>query len=66
MELTNKVVKRYMTRGKMVMLLEIDHNDEIMYCFRINDKCNKKDYYSDKYPTIDSCEKASYRVTKGI
>lgn len=60
------IIKRYIHRNKMVMIMRFEKEDEIMYSFKITDNSNKKDYYSDKYDTFDKCERDSYKVVKGI
>ena len=55
-------VKRYMTKGKMVTLVRTVHG----YAFKIQDKCNKKDYFSKPYEMFEECEKDSYKVAKSI
>ena len=60
--MTGEIKKRYFYKGKLVFLLLIDNH----YCFKIDDKCNKKEYYSDLYPTLNECEKDSYKVVKNI
>ena len=60
--MTGEIKKRYFHKGKLVFLLLIDKH----YCFKIEDKCNKKEYYSDLYPTLSECEKDSYKVVKNI
>ena len=60
--MTGEIKKRYFQKGKLVILLLIDNH----YCFKIDDKCNKKEYYSDLYPTLSECEKDSYKVVKNI
>ena len=60
--MTGEIKKRYFHKGKLVFLLLIDSH----YCFKIEDKCNKKEYYSDLYPTLSECEKDSYKVVKNI
>ena len=60
--MTGEIKKRYFHKGKLVFLLLIDNH----YCFKIEDKCYKKEYYSDLYPTLSECEKDSYKVVKNI
>ena len=60
--MTGEIKKRYFHKGKIVFLLLIDNH----YCFKIEDKCNKKEYYSDLYSTLSECEKDSYKVVKNI
>lgn len=60
------IVKRYMYRGKMVLITKIEIKDEWIYTFRVSDKCNQRDYYGDRYDTFEECEKDSYKVVKGI
>ena len=57
-----KVVKRYMTKGKMVTVV----NSEYGYTFCIVDKCNQKKYISSPYTDYCECEKDSYKVAKSI
>lgn len=57
-----EVVKRYMTKGKMVTIVNTVHG----YAFKIQDKCNKKDYFSKPYEEFSMCEKDSYKVAKSI
>lgn len=65
-DIKGEIVKRFMTRGKMVNIVMINTND-VMYAFRIIDKCNQKDYYNaDRYATQIECERAAMKVCKGL
>ena len=59
----NNIVKTYVYRGRMVILMCTEKG----YIFKINDKCNKgREYYSLPYGTFEQCEKESYNVAKKI
>lgn len=62
-----ELVKNFFARGKIVTVARVDHDSDSFYLFRVTDKCNKRDYYSnDKYTTIEECERAAVKVCKGI
>ena len=60
--MTGEIIKRYFHRDKMVIIAKV----EDFYTFRVSSKANQKDYYSDRYDNIDSCEKDSYKVAKKV
>lgn len=67
MELKGDIVKRFAMRGKFVLITRIEHEDKSFYAFRVTDKCNKKDYYSNEmYEDQQSCEKASMTICKAV
>lgn len=67
LEIKGEVVDRFMMRGKMVVIARIDDDNGSFYMFKIDDKCNKKDYYSnDRYETKDICERNAKRICKAV
>lgn len=61
------IVNRFMMRGKMVIIVRLDHDEDSFYMFKVTDKCNKKDYFSnEKYSTIEECERDSKKICKGV
>lgn len=61
-KIKGEIVKRYFHQNKMVIIAKI----EDFYTFRISNKASQKDYFSDKYETIEQCEKDSYTVAKKV
>lgn len=60
--MVDEVVKRYMTKSKMVTVVSSQYG----YTFCIVDKCNQKKYISTPYQEYEECEKDSYKVSKSI
>lgn len=64
MSIKGDIVKRFITRGKHVIVFNIIGKG---YGFRISDLCNKKDYYNaDMYETQCLCEREAMKVCKSI
>ena len=67
MSITGDVVKRYVFRGKLVMLCKIETKDGYMYSFKITDRTKRQDYFNNtRYTTFEDCERDAYKVVKGI
>lgn len=62
-----EVVKRFMTKGKMVYVLLVPSDDDtLQYTFKIDDKCNKQEIYTtEKYHEQDKCEKDAMKLCYG-
>lgn len=60
--MVNEIKKKCFYKGKLIFIFTIDDK----YFFKIEDKCNKKEYYSYSYSTFKTCEKDSYKVAKNI
>lgn len=66
-QLQGEIVKKYMMRGKLVFITRIDNNESSWYAFRVSDRVQKKDYYSnERYETMDLCEKDSVKIVKAV
>lgn len=66
-DIKGDIVKRFMMRGKFVVLVKMIFKEDEIYSFRITDQCNKKDYYSnDRYYNAEDCERAAMKVCKGV
>lgn len=66
-EIKGDIVKRFMMRGKFVVIARIDTKGSSIYTFKVTDKCNNKDYFSnDRYYTFEDCEKASVKICKTV
>lgn len=61
-KIKGEIVKRYFHQNKMIIIAKV----EDFYTFRISNKASQKDYFSDKYSTIEQCEKDSYTVAKKV
>ena len=67
MDIKGDIAKRFMMRGKFVVIAKMLFNNEDIFTFRISDKCTQKDYYSnDRYYTLEDCERAAVKVCKGV
>lgn len=67
LDIKGDIVKRFMMRGKFVVIARVDQEENSFYMFRVTDKCNKKDYFSnEKYPTVEECEKDSIKICRGV
>lgn len=62
MTVQEQSIKRYFHKGKLVTIVYTEYG----YSFKIDDKCNKKEYYSPPFETLEECEAKSYKVAKGI
>lgn len=62
-----EVVKRFMTKGKMIYILIVPSDDDIIeYTFKIDDKCNKQEIYTtEKYSTQIKCERDAMKLCEG-
>lgn len=66
-EIKGDIVKRFMMRGKFVVLARIESKDQSIFTFRVTDKCSNKDYFSnDRYYNAEDCERAAIKVCKGV
>lgn len=61
-KLKGEIVKRYFHQNKMVIIAKVEN----FYIFRVSNKANQKDYYSDRYDNVDACERDSYKVAKKV
>ena len=61
-KLNGKIVKTYFHKNKMIVIAMIEN----FYTFRVSDKASQKDYFSDKYDTIEDCERDSYKIAKSV
>lgn len=65
-DIKGEIVKRYQSRGKFVIIARVDNESGSYYSFKVTDKCNKKDYFSNMYQTLEECDRDSFKVVKGI
>lgn len=67
MNIKGDIVKRYVFRGKFVIICRIETEQGEMYSFKISDKGSKKDYFNNKkYEDFESCDRDAYKVVKGV
>lgn len=65
--MTGEIIKRFVMRGKFVVIAVVHHDDDDIYSFKITDKCNQKDYFSHlRYDTFEDCERDCVKVCKGV
>ena len=61
------IVKRFAMRGKFVVIVRIDTADTSKFAFRVTDKCNQKDYYSnDQYDKPLACAVAAMKICNAV
>lgn len=66
-DIQGDIVNRFMMRGKFVVIVKMLKDEKDFYVFRVTDKCNKKDYYSnERYETQEQCESDSRKICKAI
>lgn len=65
-DIKGEIVKRYQSRGKFVIIARMDTESGDIFTFKVTDKCNKKDYFSNKYDSFEQCDRDAFKVAKGI
>lgn len=64
--LKGKIILNYVYKSKLVFIAEITSEKDTIYTFRVSDKPNKKDYYSNQYLDLETCKKEAYAVAKNV
>lgn len=67
MSINGEIVKRYVYRGKIVIVCRIETEKGDVYSFKITDKAKRQDYFNNtRYANYEDCERDAYKVVKAI